>query len=134
MRPGGRLFRSGSLSVTPWGLSGSIGVAWFIRVWLVFFGVIGVRPDVRSESMGLFVCALGDVGISSLGCRPVRSRSLGAFLCVCGEVRLVWCRWVHWGVPWGDIGFVRGRWVHWGALWRSSCLSEVARCICVRSG
>ena len=93
VRPGGRRVRSGSLRGARWGLSGSIGVARFIRVSLVSFGVIGVRPEVRrvrSGSMGSLGCALADIGIGSLGGRPVRSRSLGSFVCALGDVRFVW--------------------------------------------
>ena len=62
-------------------LSGLFGVARFIAVSSVSLGVIGVRPEVRrvrSGSMGSLGCAIGDVGIGSVGGRRVCSGSLGS--------------------------------------------------------
>ena len=93
---------------SPWGSSGSFGVA---RVHP------GGHRD-RSGSLGCLVCALGIVGfghgggvrsgwLGLLGCpggRRFRSESLGSLGCVLGDVGFVRCRWVHCCAPWGSSG------------------------------
>ena len=134
-------------------LSVVFGVARFIGVSSVSFGVIGVRSEVRrvrSGSMGSLGCAMWDVGIGSVG-----------------VVGLVRGHWVHLGLPWGTSGslglsgiiglclgvhrvcsgsmsslgcalgvvvFVGGRWVHLGALWGTFGSFGLAWFIVVRHG
>ena len=96
-------------------------------------------------------CSFGVYGLigKSPGGGRVRSWSMGTLGFALEVVRVVRCRWVHWGAPsgsWGLIGVdhlgcalgvvrcVGGCWIHWGAPWVLSGSLGSLGCVIGTSG